>query len=194
MRSNDSPFPNDQAHGLRQLFSGRRTHALAVVSNPHQAHGGLLLERLCTAIVDRGHRVLLIDAGERSPMAGELAAVDLSACVERLSAGVGYLAGRGLALHHVDARGGTGGMLDAASQADPQADVLILHAPASDLCRAFAAHSRWRTANAASMPVRPILLADDRPASVTHAFGAMKWLVQRGQLWVHDLMLSVSRA
>lgn len=193
MRAHEASYPVDQAHGLRQLFAARRSMALAVVSNPQMAHGGLLLERLCTAVAESGRRVLLIDAGERSPAARDLAAVDLAVCVERLSDGVGYLAARGLAMRHVDARGGTGDMLDAIAAADPGSDVLVLHASAPDLCRAFAAHSRWRHGNADSMPVRPILLADDRPGSVTHAFAAMKWLVQRGQLWVHDLLLAVGR-
>ena len=166
---------------------------LAVVSNPQVSQGGLLLERLCTAIGDTGRHVLVIDAGERSPAVRDLAAVDLSACVEPLSDRVSYLAARGLGLRHVDARGGTGGMLDAVAAAAPQAEVLLVHASASDLARVFSAHSAWRAGADGHTPVRPILLADDRPASVTHAYAALKWLVQRGNLWVHDLLLAVSR-
>jgi flagellar biosynthesis protein FlhG len=39
---------------------------------------------------------------------------------------------------------------------------------------------------------RPLLLADDRPVSVTHAYAAMKLLTQRGGLLVHDLLLSAA--
>ncbi len=193
MRAPDSRSPVDQAHGLRRLFAGSRPLPLAVVSNPQVDQGGLLLERLCTALGDAGRRVLVIDAGERSPAVRDLAAVDLAACVEPLSDQVSYLAARGLSLRHVDARGGTGGMLDAVAQAAPQADVLLVHASASDLARLFSAHSAWRAGADGHSALRPILLADDRPASVTHAYAAMKWLVQRGNLWVHDLLLAVSR-
>ena len=193
MRAPDTRSPLDQADGLRRLFAGSRPMPLAVVSNPQISQGGLLLERLCTAIGDTGRHVLVIDAGERSPALRDLAAVDLAACIEPLSDRVSYLAARGLGLRHVDARGGTGGMLDAAAAAAPYAEVLLVHASASDLARTFSAHSAWRAGADGHSPVRPILLADDRPASVTHAYVALKWLVQRGNLWVHDLLLAVSR-
>jgi len=59
--------------------------------------------------------------------------------------------------------------------------VVLVHAGASDLCRLFA-----RT------EARPLLLADDRPASVTHAYAAMKLMAQRAGLLVHDLLLSAA--
>ena len=37
-----------------------------------------------------------------------------------------------------------------------------------------------------------MLLADDRPASVTHAYAAMKLLTQRAGLVVHDLLLGAA--
>lgn len=194
MRASDPRSPLDQAHGLRRLFAGSRPMPLAVVSNPQLSQGGLLLERLCTALGDTGRHVLVVDAGERSPAVRDLAAVDLSGCVEALSDRVSYLAARGLAMRHVDARGGTGAMLDAVVAAAPQAEVLLVHASASDLARLFCAHSAWRAGADGHTPVRPILLADDRPASVTQAYASLKWLVQRGNLWVHDLLLAVSRA
>ena len=42
--------------------------------------------------------------------------------------------------------------------------------------------------------MRPLLLADDRPASVTHAYAAMKLLAQRAGLVVHDLLLGAADA
>jgi flagellar biosynthesis protein FlhG len=189
----------DQADGLRRLFtdgSARRTQAMAVVSNPNVADGGLMLERLCSALGEASRKVLVIDAAERSPAPRDLAAVDLAACVEPLSRQVSYLAARGLVMRHVDSRGGAGGLLDAVARAAPQADVLLLHATASDLSRVFAAHSPWRRVASATdgedALIRPILMADDHPTSVTHAYAAMKWLARRGGLWTCDLMLAVS--
>ena len=46
--------PLDQAHGLRQLFSGHRVRFVPVVSNPHIGFGGLMLERLCSAFGAHG--------------------------------------------------------------------------------------------------------------------------------------------
>jgi flagellar biosynthesis protein FlhG len=40
--------------------------------------------------------------------------------------------------------------------------------------------------------VCPLLLADDRPASVTHAYAALKLLTQRAGLVVHDLLLGAA--
>jgi len=56
-----------------------------------------------------------------------------------------------------------------------------VHAPATDLCRMFVRSE-----------ARPLLLADDRPASVTHAYAAMKLLSQRAGLVVHDLLLGAA--
>ena len=64
--------------------------------------------------------------------------------------------------------------------------MVLVHASASDLCRLFARH-------AAAEGVRPLLLADDRPASVTHAYAAMKLLTQRAGLVVHDLLLGAAQ-
>jgi flagellar biosynthesis protein FlhG len=175
--------PLDQAHGLRQLFAHTRVLFVPVVSNPHVAFGGVMLERLCTAFGGLGRRTLVIDAGENSPPPAELAQLDLAECIETLSPQVCYLAARGLPLRYVDARGCTRSFLDAAAQAAPQADVVLVHATASDLCRLF-----MRSTDA-TRP-RPLLLADDRPASVTHAYAAMKLLTQRAGLVVHDLLLA----
>jgi hypothetical protein len=188
-----APSPLDQADGLRRLFAAARALPVAVVSNPHVRDGGLMLERLCSAFGEAGRNVLVIDAAERSPAPRELATVDLAACVEPLSRNVSYLAARGLALRHLDARGGAGGLLDAVAKAAPHVDVLLVHAAAGDLCRVFASHSHWRMVGPdGDHPLRPILLADDHPTSVTHAYAGMKWLASRGGLWVDDLLLAVS--
>lgn len=179
------PMPLDQADGLRRLFAHARICVVPVVSNPNVAFGGVMLERLCTAFAEHGKRTLVVDAAERSPEASEMAMLDLAECIETLSPQVSYLAARGLPLRYVDASGSTHGFLRAVTEAAPHCDVVLVHAGASDLCRLFA-----RSADANR--VRPLLLADDRPASVTHAYGAMKLLTQRAGLVVHDLLLGAA--
>jgi hypothetical protein len=81
-------------------------------------------------------------------------------------------------MRYVNAHGSAAEMLNAVIEAAPQADVVLLHASASELCRVVARRE-----------VRPVLLADDRPQSVTHAYAGMKLLVQRAGLMVHSLLL-----
>ena len=180
------PLPLDQADGLRRLFAHSRVCLLPVVSNPNVAFGGVMLERLCTAFAEHGLHTLVVDASERSSPPSEMALLDLAECIETLSKRVSYLAARGLPLRFVDATGSTAPFLGAVTEAAPHADVVLVHASASDLCRLFAR-------NAATENVRPLLLADDRPASVTHAYAAMKLLTQRAGLVVHDLLLGAAQ-
>ena len=175
------PAPLDQADGLRRLFAHARVRCVPVASNPHVAFGGVMLERLCTAFGEFGKHTLVVDAGERSPAHHEMATVELGHCVETLSPQVSYLAARGLPIKFVDTHGSTASFLQALTDAAPQADVVLVHAGATDLCRLFARSE-----------ARPLLLADDRPASVTHAYAAMKLMTQRAGLLVHDLLLSAA--
>jgi hypothetical protein len=184
------PLPLDQADGLRRLFAHARACIVPVVSNPNVAFGGVMLERLCTAFAEHGKHTLVIDAAERANAHAEMALLDLAECLEPLSARVSYLAARGLPLRFVDAAGSTNGFLQAVMNAAPQADVLLVHASASDLCRMFARGRDLERDGHAN--VRPLLLADDRPASVTHAYAAMKLLTQRAGLVVHDLLLGAA--
>jgi len=179
--SHSRPTPLDQADGLRRLFAHARVRIVPVVSNPHVAAGGVLLERLCAAFGEHGRHTLVVDAGERSPAHSELATLELGQCIEGLSPHVSYVAARGLPIKFVDTHGSTAGFLQAVSDAAPWADVVLVHAPATDLTRLFARSEAL-----------PLLLADDRPASVTHAYAAMKILSQRAGLVVHDLMLAAA--
>ncbi|MEF7613600.1 flagellar biosynthesis protein [Aquincola sp. MAHUQ-54] len=172
--------PLDQADGLRKLFNPTRTRYIAVASNPHVAFATVLIERLTTAIAASGRKLLLVDAAETAPEPHELALLDLAAGVEQLSPQIAYLAARGLPLRHVDTRGSCAGMLTALSDAAPQADVVLVHAGASELSRLFS-----------HRVVRPILLAADFAPSVTHAYAAMKVLAGRNGLMAFDLMLAV---
>lgn len=180
------PRPGDQADGLRRLFADTGVRFVPLVSNPNVVFGGVLIERLCAAFAERGKHTLVIDAGERSPAASDLALLDLAACVERLSDSVSYLAARGLAVRHIDTRGSTRAFLSAAADAAPEAQVLLVHAPAAELARMFDA------GRAEEPGTRPILLADDRPASVTHAYAAMKQLQRRTGRVVFDLLLGAA--
>ena len=186
MTTSFSPsMPLDQADGLRRLFAHAQVRFVPVVSNPHMAFGGVMLERLCSGFAEQGCHTLVIDAGENAPEPNEIAPLDLADSIETLSHEVSYLAARGLPLRYVDAQGSTAGFLDAVSRAAPGADVVLVHASAADLCRLF------MRGESATRP-RPLLLADDRPVSVTHAYAAMKLLTQRGGLLVHDLLLSAA--
>lgn len=178
--------PLDQADGLRRLFAHARVCLVPVVSNPFVAFGGVMLERLCTAFAEHGRNTLVVDAAERASAPSEMALLDLADCIEPLSSQVSYLAARGLPLRYVDATGSTAPFLSAVTEAAAHCDVLLVHASASDLCRMFARHP--------GNPVRPLLLADDRPVSVTHAYAAMKLLTQRAGLSVFDLMLGAAAA
>jgi hypothetical protein len=176
-------FPADQADGLRRMFGHTRVRFVPVVANPHMAFGGVMLERLCTAFSEQGAHVLVVDAADRSPAPAEIAFMDLAECVETLSPQVSYLAARGLPIRYVNSQGSTASFLPAVADAAPQADVVLIHANETDLCRLFVRSE-----------ARPLLLADDRPASVTHAYAAMKLLTQRAGLTVYDLLLGAAPA
>ena len=181
-----SPAPADQAQGLRRMFVSRTMRCIPVVSNPAIAFGGALLERLCSAYAEQGLRTLVVDAGESARAPAELASFDLAEGVEVLSPHVSYLAAGGLTLRFVDTSGSTSGFLDAISEAAPDIDVLLVHASAAELARLFA--RRVQELQAAT--VRPIVLCDEQPDSVTHAYAAIKLLATRAALLTHDLLFS----
>ena len=170
--------PLDQADGLRRLFAASAKRFLPLVANPHVAFGGIAIERLTAALALLGHHTLIVDAADGSPAAPEAAALDLDLCIEPLAPQVSYLPARGLPLRHVDTRGSSARLLDALATAAPQADVVIVHAEASDLARLF-------TRRAA----RPMLLAADHPESVKHAYAALKLLALRCGWLTSDLLL-----
>jgi flagellar biosynthesis protein FlhG len=174
--------PLDQADGLRRLFASRASF-VAVAANPHVSFAGVMLERIATACAMLGRRVLVVDAADSAPPPHELALLDLPAGIEPLSPQVSYLPARGLPLRHVDARGTMANFLVALRDAAPAADAVIVHAGASHLSRLFA-----------TTTVRPLLLAADHPTSVTHAYAAMKLLVQRNGLMAFDLVLAAGDA
>lgn len=180
---------SDQAAGLREMFAHAQVRFVPVVANPNVAFGGVMLERLCTAFAEHGARVLVIDASDRAREAGEMAMVDLAQCIERLSPQVSFLAARRLPLRFVDSLGSTRAFLQRGAEASPDSDLVLVHAGAPELCRMFA---RGRGATIDADAACPILLADDRPESVTHAYASMKLLATRAGLMVADLLLGAA--
>ena len=182
---------SDQAAGLREMFAHAQVRFVPVVANPNVAFGGVMLERLCTAFAEHGVRVLVVDASDRAREAGEMAMIDLGQCIERLSPEVSFLAARKLPLRFVDATGSTRGFLQRSAEAAPDCGLVLVHAGAPELCRMFSPGRRAAEIGDAD-GVCPILLADDRPESVTHAYASMKLLATRAGLMVSDLLLGAA--
>ncbi len=160
--------PVDQAHGLRQLFGRRSPCWLPLVHNAQIGFGGVVMERLCTALGAEQRQTLVVDAADSASPPHELAQVDLASCVETLSSQVQYLAARGLPAQYLDARATMAGFLQAVGRAAPRADTVLVHGGAADLRRMFV---RRRP--------RPVLMVGLRPESLTAAYAAMKLLSQR---------------
>lgn len=170
--------PLDQAEGLRRMFGRSQRRYLTLVSNPHVRHSGVAVERLTAALSLLGLRSLVVDAGETSPPAPEAAALDLGACIERLSPRVSYMPARGLSRRYVDTHGSSASLLEEFKRAAPRVDVVLLHAPGPELARLL-------THRAA----RPMLLAGDQPESVKHAYASLKLLSKRSGWMSFDLLL-----
>lgn len=178
--ASSEPVPLDQADGLRRLFGGARARRfIPLVANPHVAFSGVVIERLTAAFGAAGRHTLVVDAADNAPAAAELARVDLAAAIEPLGPDVSYLAARGLPLAYVDTRGSASALLDALADAAPQADVVLVHASASDLARVFQRRA-----------ARPVVIGADHPESIKHAYAAVKLLAQRCTLMTFDLLLA----
>lgn len=174
----------DQAAGLRRLFAANVSRRFVpLLSNPHVAFGGVVIERLVAAFGERGLHTLVVDASERAAPPPEIAEIDLADAIEPLSRQASHLCARGLPQRHLDARGSSAGLLQALADSAPHADVVLVHAPAADLWRLF----QQREA-------RPVVLAADHPAAVTHAYAGIKLLALRGRLMTHDLLLAARSA
>lgn len=180
--ANSAAAPLDQAEGLRQLFAaraGRPRQVLPMVANPHVPFAATVLDRAAAALCALGRQVLVVDAAESAPQAHELSGIDLAAGLEPMRPGVAYLPARGLPLQYVDTRGSAARFVEALLDAVPSADVVLLHAEATDLARLVARRA-----------VRPLLLAADHPESLKHAYAGCKLLMQRTGLATYDLLLA----
>ncbi|MEO8296784.1 MAG: flagellar biosynthesis protein [Burkholderiales bacterium] len=174
---------SDQADGLRRLFASHTVRFVPVISNPFIAFGGVLIERLCSVLDELGMDTLLIDASERGGPPKELTGFDLAEGIEQLSTRVAYMAARGLPVRWVDSRGSTRSFLDAVAEASPTSQVVLVHGSAIEMARLFG-----RGGDGLSRPC-PLLLCDDRPEAMTHAYAALKILAQRADWLAHDLLL-----
>jgi hypothetical protein len=177
--SRSSAAPRDQAHGLRQRFAGGQVRFVPLVHNPYVPGAGAVMERLCAAFADLGLRTLVVDAADTASPPHELARVDLAACVEPLSPHVSYLAARGLPMDYLDSRATLTGFIEAIRVAAPQADVVVVHAGALDLRRMFVGKTP-----------SPVLMASNRPDSLTHAYSSMKQLSQRLGALAYDMVVA----
>lgn len=175
--------PGDQADGLRRLFAARAVRFLPVVSNPFVAHGGVLVERLCSALEALDQHTLLVDASERGGPPRENHGHDLGTSIEPLSERVSYLAARGLPVRWVDAGGSTRAFLHAVLDAAPRSQAVVVHGSAIELARLFGRGDQGLTRP------RPIVLCDDRTESMTHAYAALKVLATRVDWMAHDLLM-----
>ncbi len=173
-----NPPPTDQADGLRRMFAATRAVIVPVVANPHVEHHGAVLARLASVFAEQGLNTLVVDAADTAPEPGELAFIDLGACVEPLSPQLAYLAARGLPMQHVDTHGSCASFIPRMMNVVYDVDVVVMHAEARVLARMLG-HQQ----------LRPVLLASGAGDSMTHAYAALKLLVQRLGLMSFDLVM-----
>ena len=173
-----SPQPTDQADGLRRMFAAASAVIVPVVANPHVEHHGAVLAKLAGVFAEQGLNTLVVDAADTAPEPGELAFIDLGACVEPLSPQLAYLAARGLPMQHVDTHGSCASFIPRMMNVVTDVDVVVLHAEARVLARMLGQRE-----------LRPVLLASGAGESLTHAYAALKLLVQRLGLMSFDLVM-----
>ncbi|MFL6697772.1 MAG: hypothetical protein ACJ8GJ_11435 [Vitreoscilla sp.] len=177
MTRHRSPPPTDQADGLRRMFAASQAVIVPVVANPHVEHHGAVLARLASVFAEQGLNTLVVDAADTAPEPGELAFIDLGACVEPLSPQLAYLAARGLPMQHVDTHGSCASFIPRMMNVVYDVDVVVIHTEARILARMLGERQ-----------LRPVLLASGAGESLTHAYAALKLLVQRLGLMSFDLV------
>jgi hypothetical protein len=182
MTRHRSPPPTDQADGLRRMFAAAQAVIVPVVANPHVEHHGAVLARLAGVFAEQGLNTLVVDAADTAPEPGELAFIDLGACVEPLSPQLAYLAARGLPMQHVDTHGSCASFIPRMMNVVRDVDVVVMHAEARVLVRMLG-----------TQQLRPVLLASGAGDSLTHAYAALKLLVQRLGLMSFDLVTPSAR-
>src|SRR3954471_6986036 len=138
-RSRSLP-PTDQADGLRRMFAAGDCVLVPVVANPHVEHHGSMLARLAGVFAEQGLNTLVVDAADTAPEPGELAFIDLGACVEPLAPQLAYLAARGLPMQFVDTRGSCATFVPRMMNVVKDVDVVVMHAEARVLARMLGQH------------------------------------------------------
>lgn len=175
--------PLDQADGLRRLFSSTPRRLVALTSNPHARGCGAVLDHVAATLARLGRKVLVVDAAATAPAPHEWARLDLGAGVETVAEGVQYLPARGLPMAYVDTRGSASRFIDALADAAPGADLVLLHAEATDMTRLLGTRR-----------VRPVVLGALEPEGIKHAYAAIKLLALRNQLLTFDLLMPPANA
>jgi flagellar biosynthesis protein FlhG len=171
----------DQAAGLRRLFSGgAHQRFVAVASNPHVACAGVLLERLTAAFAAQACHTLVIDASESAPVPAAAVLEDPALGLEPLGEGLSYLAARCLSQGLRDMSGGAALWLHRLAAAAPQCDVLLVHAPATELSRFFEGRA-----------LHPLVLAAEGADSLAHALASLRLLAARHRCAQFDVLLGV---
>lgn len=171
----------DQAAGLRRLFSGgAHQRFVAVASNPHVACAGVLLERLTAAFAAQACHTLVIDASESAPVPSAAVLEDPALGLEPLGERLSCVAARGLPQGLREVPGGAALWLQRLAAAAPQCDVLLVHAPATDLSRFFDGRA-----------LHPLLLAAEGDDGLTHALASLRLLAARHRCTQFDLLLGL---
>ncbi len=170
--------PPDQADGLRRLFATPDVACVLVPENQAVAHADVAIERLTSAFTSQGLNALIVDAGSSAREAHELTAIDLAACVEAIAPRVSYLAARGLALLHAADHDATHPWQTTLAEAAPGADVLLVHAPASQLARLLV-----------SSAARPVLLVDESAGSLDQVLSTLHLLRRYRPALAYDLLV-----
>ena len=177
---------NDQAEGLRQMFANACTRFVPVVSNPHIAFGGVMLERLCTAFAERGARVLVVDAG-RACRRGRRDGDGRARPVRRAALAAGRLPGGARPADPLRRRARLDARLPRArrrGRAGLRRRPRPRRAPRSCAgCSRTAGRGRGSTSTRSTRRARSSSPTTGRQ-SVTHAYASMKLLAQRAGLVV----------
>lgn len=170
MRTHSSTIPPatwglDQAAGLRRQCQGQWVRVLGIVSNPAAPWSGVMLELVTDALSSLGHHTLLVDGSETAGPPNSWARIDLRWAVQQRHAHYAYLAARGFLREQRSLGKPAAQLRSELADAAPQADVVVVHAPAEELCALLQ-----------GMPWSPLILADASPKSLAHALVSLQRL------------------
>jgi hypothetical protein len=152
----------------------------------------VLIRQVCAALEQLGLYTLVVDVCDhvRAPVreVGERcdAHVDLADRIQVLTDRTASLSARGLPARWTDTSGSTQAFLQAVIDAAPLSQAVVVHGSASELARMFG-----RGELHLSRP-RPIVICDEQPDAMTHAYAALKVLSQRADWLSHDLLVSAA--
>lgn len=173
--------PEDQADGLRRLFSARTVRFIPVVANPGVAQEAALIRQICTALEQLGLYTLKVDVRDTAGVPGLPEPSGLADRVQVLSDRTARLTAPART-----ALSGGRSLLQAALDAAPRSQAVVVHGEAADLVHLFGAGPP-----PLSQP-RPIVLCDEQSAAVTQAYAALKCLSLQARWMAYDLLFSTA--